>query len=74
MGGFESRDPNEFVKSFGNGYSATFVKTAQGITWSCIDSPQWVRGDESPEKIIGKHRLDQGLREAKAYFRIPRKK
>lgn len=63
---------HEFRKEFGNGYSATFVETAHGVDWSHIDSPQSYRGDESPEQVIGKRRLAQGLREAKAYFHTTR--
>ncbi|TAK58927.1 hypothetical protein EPO14_01255 [Patescibacteria group bacterium] len=65
-------NPHEFRKEFGSGYSATFVETDHGVDWSHIDSPQWSRGDEPPEQVIGKRRLAQGLREAKAYFHTKR--
>ena len=66
-------NPHEFRKEFGNGYSATFVVTDRGVvTWSHIDSPQSSRRGESPEQVIGKRRLAQGLREAKAYFHTTR--
>lgn len=73
MAVFESHNRGEFVKSFGNGYSATFVRTPHGVECLFVDSPQY-RGDESPEQVIGKRRLGEGLREAKEYFRIPTKK
>lgn len=68
----KSPNPREFQKDFSNGYSATFVETAHGVDWSHIDSLQSYRGDESPEQVIGKRRLAQGLQEAKAYFRTTR--
>lgn len=70
MSGLESHhNEHQFVKRFGNGYSATFVETPHGVTWSRIDSPQSVRDSEPPEKVIGRRKLTQALGEARSYFK-----
>ncbi|TAJ14910.1 hypothetical protein EPO56_01555 [Patescibacteria group bacterium] len=74
MAGLESHHSGEFRKDFGNGYRAIFVETTHGVDWSRIDSPQTYRGSESPERVIGKRRLQSALREAQSYFKTRARK